>query len=158
MFFALGFFVVIGGFCLMSKPFRFLFLTVFCLSLVYGYSVSYHVNGSGPESDELKMLFNLYSLNIGLFLLACYLGYQLNASHSVEMYQRRRLATFKFLAKWGVIYAIYSFIMQKIINKFMDDGDAGFFVMRAFGLYFFGFFLFLVFAVPWLLRRLSPRS
>ena len=158
MFFALGFFVVIGGFCLMSKPFRFLFLTVFCLSLVYGYSVSYHVNGSGPESDELKMLFNLYSLNIGLFLLACYLGYQLNASHSVEMYQRRRLATFKFLAKWGVIYAIYSFIVQTIINKVMDDGDAGFFVMKAFGLYFFGFFLFLVFSIPWLFRRLSPRS
>ena len=123
MFFALGFFVVIGGFCLMSKPFRFLFLTVFCLSLVYGYSVSYHVNGSGPESDELKMLFNLYSLNIGLFLLACYLGYQLNASHSVEMYQRRRLATFKFLVKWGVMYAIYSFIMQKIFSTYFSNLD-----------------------------------
>ncbi|WP_436567249.1 hypothetical protein [Janthinobacterium sp. HLX7-2] len=157
MFFVLGFVVVIGGFCTMSKPFRLLFLTVFCLSLIYGYSVSYHVNGSGPDGNELKMLLNLYSLNIGLFVLACYLGYRLNSSKSVEMYQLHRLATFKFLIKWGAIYFIYSFIVKMIINKVMGDDDAGFFVMKAFGLYFFGLFLILLFAIPWVFRRLTQR-
>ncbi|WP_300750145.1 hypothetical protein [Janthinobacterium sp.] len=154
---AIGLLLVLGGLYIMSTAFRTLFLLVLASSIYYGYSVSYLSSGIGPDIAEVRSLLTLYSINMGLFVLAAYLGFQLSLSKSPEDYRARRFSTFKFLLKWGGLYLIFSFIVQRIIDKVVGEDGIGFFAMRAFSPYFAIFFLILVFVLPRLYRRVWRR-
>jgi hypothetical protein len=153
----IGILILFASFGVMSKPSRAICLLLLIGSLIYAYHSSYLENGFGPDFDQVKNLLTLYSLNIGVFVLAVVLGIMKKSSDSDAEYMGKKKALFSFVLKWGAIYAVYSFIGQKIINKLMDDDTAGFFIMKFFGIYGFGALLIIYYVVRYMVRNRSTQ-
>ncbi|CAN0621901.1 conserved membrane protein of unknown function [Burkholderia multivorans] len=142
----------------MSKPSRAICLFLLVGSLGYAYNASYLVNGDGPDFEQAKNLLTLYSLNIGVFVLAVTLGIMRRASDSDAEYLGKKKSLFAFLVKWGIIYGIYSFVGQKMVNKVMDDDTAGFFIMKFFGIYGFGALLAIYYGGRYIIKTKSAKA
>jgi len=139
----IGLIIVLGSFGIMSKTSRILLSILLAGSLYYWYSISavFH-GGSGPEMSEVKFAMTLLSANIGGFVVATVLGIMKKNSLDEAHYAARRKAFFLFLAKWGGVYAVYAFVGGKLVDLALGENGAGWFIMRAWGLY--GFIALLV--------------
>jgi hypothetical protein len=139
----IGLILVLAGFSVMSKTSRIILAILLGGSLYYWQSISAVLHGgSGPNIDELKMAMTLLSANIGGFIIATILGVIKSNSTNEGHYQERKKGFFTFLVKWGLIYAIYSFICGKLIDWGYGEDGIGWFFMRAWGVY--GFIAILV--------------
>ncbi|WP_323011290.1 hypothetical protein [Castellaniella sp.] len=134
----IGTIIALGSFYVMSRASRILLSALLAGSLYYWYSISavFH-GGSGPDMSELKFAGTLLSANIGGFVVATVLGIMKKNSTDDAHYSARRKALFMFLAKWGGIYAAYSFVGGKLIDLALGEDGAGWFIMRVWGLYGF---------------------
>lgn len=99
------------------------------------------------------MAVTLLNANIGGFIVAAILGVLKKNSTNEEHYHEKKKKLFKFVAKWGIIYGIYSFSVEKIIDLGLGGNGAGWFIMRAWGTY--GFIALLVL---WLIFKPSKSA
>ncbi|WP_059441502.1 hypothetical protein [Comamonas sp. E6] len=150
MAFGLAFFLVLIAFTLMSKVSRVVMLTVVGISAVY---VIWLKKYGDINFSQLKSIFQLLSINIGVLILGAIWGIMESMSNSDEEYRCRRQKFLIFLSKWGAIYLVYNFLGTKIFNIYFKDETAGFFVMRFFGGYVFAAFFVLYYLYRWRQKR-----
>lgn len=133
-----GFVIFLAGLTIMSKTSRIMLILLLCGSIYYWQSISavFH-GGSGPEMNEVKIALTLLSANIGGFIVAAILGILKKNSINEKHYNDKKKRLFSFLAKWGVIYGIYSFTVGKLIDLGFGEDGIGWFFMRAWGMYGF---------------------
>lgn len=134
----IGFIVFLAGLGIMSKTSRVILIILLCGSIYYWQSISavFH-GGSGPEMNEVKIALTLLSANIGGFIVAVILGILKKNSINEKNYYEKKKKFFTFLAKWGIIYGIYSFSVGKLIDLGFGEDGIGWFFMRAWGIYGF---------------------
>lgn len=131
--FIIGFIVFFGGFYVMSRAFKAIFLIVFLLFIGYGFIHSDQFGDGFRNEESIMGFFSIVSLVVGVFLLGVILGIVRHSSSSNEIYFIRRSAIFKFLAFWGVLYAAYVFVGEKIIYYFTGDKALSYFSMKLYG-------------------------
>ena len=139
----IGFIIFLAGLGVMSKTSRVILIILLCGSIYYWQSISavFH-GGSGPEINEIKIAITLLSANIGGFIVAVILGVMKKNSVSEMHYHEKKKKFFSFLAKWGIIYGIYSYAVGKLIDLGFGEDGIGWFFMRTWGIY--GFIVLLI--------------
>jgi len=150
----IGLLFAVGGFSVMSKTSRILLVILLGGSLYYWQSISavFH-GGNGPDLGELKIAMTLLSANIGGFVLGSVLGVAKRSSTSEIHYQERKKAIFTFLVKWGIIYAIYSFVGGKVIDLISGEDGMGWLFMRVWGIYGF-----VALIIIWLVLKTTSKN
>lgn len=126
----------------MSGPFAIMVLGAVGSSLAYAWSISEQVNGRGSMTGaQLQILFMLLPANIGLMALGITCGVLRRFSDSPEAYIARRNRLYKFLVKWGAIYAVYYLTVKTIAIRFGIDDGLVWFALRSYGVYGFAVLL-----------------
>lgn len=142
MAFAFPLLLLFVGMLVMSWPFRLIILATFGATVAY---VIYIQSLGGPdqlasEQDQIAVFKNYWSLlsvNIGLFLVATWLGLVRRLSSTDAFYRQRRLRFFLFVAKWGAVYFAFSILARYLMRKSGADDLEAWVLVRSFGMYGF---------------------
>ncbi len=131
--FLIGFVITLGGFCVMSRAFKAVFITALAAFIFYGFTHSENFGNRIITESVLENFYNFIYLVVGVFFLGTTFGVIRHNCSSPETYIARRNSIFKFMAMWGSLYALYAFAGKAIIYHLTGDSGYAFFAMKRFG-------------------------
>jgi len=114
----------------MSRPFFLLMAAVFIGSFAFGVYATASANTTDREG---LFVITLISANIGLYLLAIFLGILRKILDSEGDYKEKRNLIFKFLGKWGGLYTAFAFIARLILTPITGDSVTAWFAVKLYG-------------------------
>lgn len=132
---------------IMSPAMRAFSILVFLGSLAYAAWVKFGQSIAGPSTEQVGMLFTLYGLNIGLFVLGTVLGLIRSACQTEADYLWRRNRLFRFLLIWGLPFLVIKQALSIYIDYDTGEEGSGAFLMGFVGSYlFFAYVILAIFA------------